>query len=187
MNSTLSAAYRLTALDYYALPEGPPYFQLIDGELYMSPSPNRYHQDVVQNIAVPLIQHVKAACAGRVYVAPSDVVFTENHVLQPDIYFVSKDRLSILTAQGASGAPDLVIEVLSQSTATLDLGRKREIYAESGVKELWALSPKEKAVEIFRFREDPAKSVSTLRGNAVIETPILPGFALLVADIFRTD
>jgi Uma2 family endonuclease len=83
MISTPSPAFRLTVEDYFALPEGPPYFQLIDGELYISPSPNRYHQDIVLNIAAALKEHVRRTKLGHVYVAPSDVVFTDEHVLHP--------------------------------------------------------------------------------------------------------
>ncbi len=186
MNPMLSAAYSLTASDYYALPEGPPYFQLIDGELYMAPSPNRYHQDIVQNIAVLLIQHVRTAALGRVYVAPSDVIFADNQILHPDIYFVSTGRSQILTAQGAKGAPDLVIEVLSPGTATLDLGRKREIYAESGVVEYWAVAPLTKTIAIFRFGECPDQPVATLRENEMLSSPLLPGFSSPVSQIFQT-
>jgi Uma2 family endonuclease len=106
----------MTVEDYFSMAEGPPYYQLIDGELQMSPSPNRFHQDIVVSVTAALKQHLDMAHCGRVYLAPSDVVLAEGCVLQPDIYFVSAERASILTDQGARGAPDLVIEVLSPGT-----------------------------------------------------------------------
>ncbi len=152
----------------------------------MSPSPNRYHQDIVLNVAVALKDYVRQTRAGHIYVAPSDVVFTDEHVLHPDIYFVSAERASILTPQGAQGAPDLVVEILSPGTARLDLGRKREIYAESGVLEFWAVSPPGRTVEIYRFRESPSAPVQVLKGGDAVTTPLLPGFSLSLSAVFES-
>ncbi len=184
MSSSLTAAYKISAADYFALPEGPPFFQLIDGALFMSPSPNRYHQDVIRNIGVPLTHHVELQKAGRVYFAPSDVVFTDEHIFQPDLYFVSNERLHILTSQGASGAPDLVVEVLSLGTATLDLGRKREVYEQTGVREFWAVSPEARSIEVYQFVTG-SQPTHLLRETDTLTTALLPGFELPLSAVFR--
>ena len=119
------------------------------------------------------------------YVAPSDVVFTDEHIFHPDIYFVSAARAGILTAQGAQGAPDLVVEVLSPGSMRLDLGRKRQVYAEAGVLEFWAVSPPAKSVEIYRFQESSTSPVVALEKDDTLTTPLLSGFSLPLSQIFQ--
>ncbi len=151
----------------------------------MSPSPRRDHQNILLNIATDLRQYLRGNALGKLYVAPSDVLFTEDRILNPDLYFVSEEHGDILTDYGASGAPDLVVEILSPSTATLDLGRKREIYAESGVEEFWVVSPKTRTVEIYRLRENPAEPVFVLADTDTLTSALFPGWSLTVADVFR--
>src|ERR1700733_3804091 len=103
----------MTAAEFFSLPEGPPYFQLLDGDLYMSPSPRRHHQKLIVRLIGILQPYLERHPLGEIYVAPSDVIFTADTILNPDIYFVSRERAGILTDQGAEGAPDLVVEVLS--------------------------------------------------------------------------
>src|SRR5439155_5763685 len=112
---------QMTASEYKQLPEGPPHFQLVDGELYMSPSPNFFHQEILGNLFALLHSFVRRHRLGKVIAAPSDVELTARDVYQPDIYFISNDRLEIVTEQGVEGAPDLVVEILSPGTARLDL------------------------------------------------------------------
>src|SRR5262245_9987884 len=119
------------------LPEGPPYYQLIEGDLYMAPSPDLFHQDIAGNI-YHLVRFYLAKCrAGSVYIAPCDVQLTELNVYQPDVFFVANSRKHIMTKHGAKGAPNLVVEVLSPKTARLDKGAKRVVYARAGVEEMW--------------------------------------------------
>src|SRR5262245_5311898 len=112
-----TASRPLTVHDYRELPEGPPCYQLIEGDLIMSPSANRFHQDILLNLGVIFREYLKENRIGKVYVAPSDVCLTDLNVYQPDLYFVSNDRLSILSEQGAEAAPDLIVEILSPKTA----------------------------------------------------------------------
>src|SRR5436189_3310853 len=138
----LRAAPRpLTIQDYRELPEGPPFYQLIEGDLYMAPSPDRFHQDILGNLYVIIRGHLAKHPAGSVHLAPSDVQLTDLNVFQPDLYYVTTARRGILTELGAQGAPDLVVEILSPKTAKLDSGVKREIYARSGVEEMWVVDP----------------------------------------------
>ena len=177
----------MTAAEFAALPEGPPHFQLVDGELFFVPSPSRQHQDIVLNLAFAIKAHLRANPEiGRVYVAPSDVQLSTVDVFEPDVYFVSRERAGILTKQGADGAPDLAVEVLSPSTARLDRDKKRAIYLRAGVRELWFVWPESQLVEIHLPEnagvEEPAR---TLRPGDVLTTPLLPGWSLGVADLFE--
>jgi Uma2 family endonuclease len=185
MTSPSTAAYEMTAEKFFQLPEGPPYFELIDGDLYMAPSPLRLHQRILVRLTYELQSCLEDHPIGEFYVAPSDVVFSDNIVLNPDLYYVRNERRSILADHGATGAPDLVVEILSPSTAQRDVGRKREIYAESGVEEFWVVSPKTRAVEVYRLGENPAEPIVVLAETDVLTSALFPGWSLAVADVFR--
>lgn len=174
----------MTADEYYALPEGPPYFQLIDGELFMSPSPNFFHQEIVINIASPIREYLRRNPIGKVVIAPSDVEFDKGNIYQPDVFFIRNERLGMVDKHGAKGAPDLVVEVISGSTGRLDLGPKKMIYAAKGVVEFWAVLPRTLEIEIYRFHESADAPIAIMRSGETVTTSLLPGFELAVAEIF---
>ena len=166
-----TAAPPITVQDYLELPEGPPYYQLIEGDLYMAPSPDLFHQGILGNIYFVLRSHLTGHPAGTVHIAPSDVQLSELNVYQPDLYFVSNARKSILTRHGAEGAPDLIVEILSLKTARLDKGVKRDIYARAGVLEYWVVDVKSNVVWVHRSPgasgyADDASSVRSAGGVA---------------------
>jgi Uma2 family endonuclease len=175
----------LTADDYRDLPEGPPHFQLVEGKLYMTPSPEYFHQSVAGNIYHLLRCHLRDFPVGKASIAPRDVQLDFVNVHQPDVYFISNERLNILTKQGPVGAPDLVVEVLSRSTAKLDKGPKLRVYARSGVKELWLVDKERKEVAVYRFAEAISEPVATVRGRQKLTTPLLPGLKLALAEVFE--
>ena len=175
----------LTADDYRDLPEGPPHFQLVEGKLYMTPSPEFYHQSVAGNIYHLLRCHLRDHPLGKVAIAPSDVQLDFVNVHQPDVYFVSNERLGIIQKQGPVGAPDLVIEVLSRSTARLDKGPKLRVYARSGVRELWLVDKDKKQVAVYRFEKSIEEPVNILSGKQKLTTPLLPGLALPLTKVFE--
>ena len=125
----------VTYEDYCNLPDDERY-EVIDGELIMVAAPRRVHQGSSRNIGTPLDTYVKANRLGEMYYAPTDVILSDINVVQPDILFVSNARSHILVDEGIRGAPDLVVEILSPSTAQ-DKVRKRELYARFGVPEYW--------------------------------------------------
>ena len=106
------------------------------------------------------------------------MVLTDLNVFQPDLAFFSRERCQVLTEKGAEGAPDLVVEILSPSTARLDLDQKRVVYARTGVSELWMVDPEKLEVQVFDLRADPDVPVATLRQNHVLRSRFLPGFEL---------
>lgn len=175
----------LTANDYREMPEGPPYFQLIEGKLYMSPSPEFFHQTVALNVAYHLRRFLNRHPLGKVAIAPSDVQLDFVNVHQPDVYFVSKERLGIIQKHGPVGAPDLVVEVLSRGTARLDRGPKLRVYARSGVRELWLVDTDKKQVAVYRFGKSIEEPVAVLAGRQKLATPLLPGLVLPLPKIFE--
>jgi Uma2 family endonuclease len=147
-----------TVQDYQQLPEGAPY-QLINGKLIMSPSPNRTHQKLIGRIYAMILGHCDKTNIGDVYIAPSDVYLDDENVVQPDIYFVSSNNLSILTDAGAEGAPDMIIELLSPSNAYYDLRAKLQLYEKYAVKEYFIVDPEDNMVIAYKFTEGRYKEL----------------------------
>jgi len=175
-----------TVADYMSLPEHGPRYQLIDGELYMAPAPNRKHQFISGELEFALRSYLEKNPIGVIYDAPFDVQLTDTTVVQPDIAYFSKQRLSYLTEHGAEGAPDLVVEILSPKTAQLDLGMKREIYARTGVLEIWIIEPETRLLKIFRPQINPQTPAETLTAEKTLSTPVLPGLAIDLARVFQS-
>jgi Uma2 family endonuclease len=177
-------APRLTVEDYRCLPEIGPRYQLIEGDLYMAPAPNRYHQDISRNLELILGNYLKSNPIGKLYDAPFDVVLDPHDVFQPDILFVSNQRSSILTEAGAEGAPDFIAEILSPKTARLDLDAKRKTYLRHGVRELWIIDPDQRTILIYRPEIDAQNPVATHREGDVIECPMFPGLRIDTVEVF---
>lgn len=174
---------RKTYADYAALDEGAPY-QLIDGELVMSPSPTRSHQAVLLRLALMLQRFVVENSLGEVYVAPFDVKFSETEVYQPDLLFISADRLTIIAEQQVNGAPDLVVEVLSPATGYYDLTKKRRVYEVSGVKEYWIVDPTERTVEVLENVEGTYKTAAKAHQKGRVPSRVLEGFEIDLERLF---
>ena len=172
----------ITADEFRQLPEGPPFYQLIDGELFMSPSPESFHQRIILNLAVTLENYLEKKPIGEVYIAPLDVYFTEFNVFEPDLIFISKARLHLVD-RWIEGAPDLVAEVLSPSTARLD-ARKPKIYAAAGVTEMWVLDPKARTISAYDLQSSADQPKSVSKEGERVASPLLPGLKIPVAKIF---
>ncbi len=145
MATRLKENKRYTYEDYIKMPDDVRY-ELIDGELLMTPSPATRHQIISGNINDIIRSFVKKNNLGTVFYAPCDVVLGNENVFEPDLLFISKENSSIITEANIKGAPDLVVEVLSPSTADRDLIKKKSIYAVFGVKEYWIVYPHENKV-----------------------------------------
>ena len=174
---------RLTYQDYADL-EGDERYELQDGELILAPSPNMDHQEVATNLGTSLSMFVREHDLGRVYFAPTDVVFSDTDVVQPDILFVSKDRHHIRTPANIQGAPDLVVEVLSPSSSRRDWGYKRELYARHGVREYWIVDPTNRIVSVLALRDGVLEIDQTLTEDNTARSSVLEGFEVNLVEIF---
>ena len=174
---------KYTYEDYAKLPEGAPY-QLISGELIMTPAPTPYHQRISRRIEFLLIQYIEENNLGEVFDSPIDVYFTEEDVFQPDIIFISKERLNIIGETKIEGAPDLVIEILSPSTAYYDLRKKFKIYEKHGVKEYWIVDPEERSIEIYQNEGGKFRLIQTAKEKDTVNSPLLKGLKINLEKIF---
>jgi len=174
--------------DYLKIDDGNRY-ELIEGELFLTPSPGTRHQFVAGNIFLFLSLYVQKASSGKVLIAPLDVVLDEpikKNTFQPDVIFISNDRLSIIEEARINGAPDLVVEVLSPSTARRDRGKKSRRYFLSGVREYWLADPQEQLLEIFVPGEKDWQRTGVYEeeDEECIVSTVLPGLEVRARDIF---
>jgi Uma2 family endonuclease len=175
----------LTVENYKLLPEIGPRYQLIQGDLYMAPAPNRFHQEISRNLQFELHSYLKGNPIGKLFNAPFDVYLDELNVFQPDLIIVLNERLGILSEQGAEGAPELVVEILSPKTRRLDLVNKKQEYARAGVQELWIIDPDLRTIMIHRFASDGVEKFQQVSEQDRLATDLLPGFNLAVKTIFE--
>ena len=176
---------RLTVRDYLAIPEDDENrYELIDGELYMAPAPTWEHQESIGNLFFVLRGFVRANGLGRVVPSPVDVYLSNEDVFQPDIVFVSVERLDIIHSSGVHGAPDLVIEMLSPGTARRDRILKRERYEMFDVGEYWQADPIARTITVLRLQNGKFEIVGVFGEGMTVETPLLPGLRVDVSAVF---
>lgn len=174
---------RKTLDDYLALPQGM-LAELIDGEIHVTPSPFRAHQEAVGALFAALRGWALAKHAGRVYVAPFDVHLPSGDVVEPDVIFVSTARSHIL-AEWIRGVPDMLAEVLSPADARRDRVLKRDLYAQNGVPQYWLVDPAERAIDVLCLdRRGAYRLEGRYAAGQTLVTPALPGFSLPVDSVF---
>ena len=176
-------AVRLTYQDYANTPDDERW-ELIEGELIMSPGPNLPHLKNQSELGYYIKSFVKLNDLGEVFYSDADIVLSDTDVLKPDLSFVSKERAHILTYANIQGAPDLVVEILSPSTARRDWGVKRELYAKHGVKEYWVADPANKTVWVMLLNGGILEIQQICHPGDTIASSVLAGFTVKVDDIF---
>ena len=176
-------ATRLTYQDYLNM-DGDERYELIDGELIMVGAPNEAHQ--IASIELGSRMHIFARAneLGRVLDAPFDVILSDTDVVQPDILFVSNERAHIRTPANIRGAPDLVVEILSPSSASRDWRDKFELYSKHGVKEYWIVDPANRTVWLARLRSGALEIAGRYGMGDTVSSSVLAGFSVKVDDIF---
>ena len=174
---------KVTYDDYAKTPEDERW-ELLDGELIMAAAPNMKHQSVQSNTDWHVQRFVRDRDLGRVFNAPTDVVLSEHDVVQPDLVFVSSEREHIITDANIQGAPDLVVEILSPSTASRDWRDKLDLYARHGVAEYWLMDPISEIVWVFRLVDETLVQVGMYGVGDTLTSPLLEGFALDLGLVF---
>ena len=184
--AALAHSVKFTYEDYLLFPDDGRRHELIAGDRYVTPAPSRKHQIVVGNLHLLLQAHVKQERMGRVYLSPFDVVLSEEDVVQPDLLYVSREHAEHETDKGLSGAPDLVIEVLSEGSRRNDEVVKRKLYERVGVREYWIVDPVLETVKVFRSSPQGYQRVAELSAEAAdcLGSPLFPGWSAALAAIF---
>ena len=174
---------KLTYEDYAKTPDDERW-ELIDGELFRMPSPNIAHQRTSRLLLLRMAPFVEERNLGEVFHAPMDVVLSDTDTVEPDLLFISKERMGIITRLNIQGAPDLVVEIHSPSTAQRDLTAKRELYARHGVKEYWPINPEAQTVTVLLLHGGDFVEVGVYREGDTVTSPTLEGFSFRVEEIF---
>jgi Uma2 family endonuclease len=180
----MSTATKLTYDDYVLMPDDGQRHELIDGEHYVVPAPALFHQFVSGNIHMALGAYVRAHNLGVLAYAPVDVIFSHESVVQPDLVFVRSEHAALLEQRGILGAPDVVIEILSESSRRYDALTKKRLYERFGVAEYWIVDPVAKAVKVLRLAGTHYETVAELRDNDTLTSLQFPGLELPLATIF---
>ncbi len=175
--STQPAVREWTYEEFARLPDDGNRYEVIAGELYVTPAPNSIHQTVSFRLVHLFGDFCLAQGAGIAFHAPYDVIFGDGDYVQPDLVFVRRERMHIVKDHGLEGTPDLVVEILSDSTEQRDRGIKRERYAAHGVPEYWMIDAGAKHVEVYRSRRGDLRRVAVekdvLRYRATLSGPEL--------------
>ena len=180
------ANVRFTYDDYLLLPDDKRY-EIVEGELLVVPAPNMYHQDILRELTTALDAYARKRNAGKVYFAPCDVVLSPETVVQPDLLFVSSERLGILTNANIQGPPDLAVEILSESTRRRDIEIKRKLYAKYGVREYWIVDPAAETIAVLVWNESGYASAGVYGITGRLTSPLLPELNLPLSEIFKKD
>jgi len=181
----MSKIQTLTYPDYAAINDGKRY-ELVEGELHeMAPSPGTPHQGSSFSLSGFFFAYIEKTGRGRAFAAPIDVILSGDTVLQPDFIYLSEEQLSLISQRGIEGAPSLVIEILSPSTAARDRGLKANLYFKHGAQEYWLIDPSLRIVEVFQRGSDRFDLARTYAGDDMQTSPLLLGFTLKVSRLFR--
>lgn len=173
--------------DYLDFPNDGKRHEIIDGEHYVTPSPSTRHQGIALRLATLLQNFLDKNKAGRLFIAPCDVVLSEVDVVQPDLVFVPAGRLSIVTPENIRGVPELVIEIVSETSRKTDEIIKRKLYERHGVSEYWVIDPVVETAKVYRLQEKGylrAAELSRESGDTLF-TPLLPELKISLAELFR--
>lgn len=182
---------RFSYADYLTWPDGER-LELIDGVPFaMSPAPGSRHQELSMELCRQLSNHLKGKTC-KVYNAPFDVRLSEqvnasdnyiDTVIQPDILVVC-DK-SKVDQRGCNGVPDLIIEILSPSSAAYDLKVKYDLYQRFGVKEYWVIYPAEHVVQIYRLNDDRLYGAAERYvGDDKVAVPLLGDLVIDLKEVF---
>ena len=174
---------QFTYADYARMPEDVR-CEIIDGELIMAAAPNILHQRIILNFVQAMASFITDNRLGELFIAPTDVYLSDTNVVQPDLLFVAAARSGIITEAHIRGAPDLVIEIGSPTTAERDRTVKAELYARFGVAEYWLCNPTAETVDALRLENGRLRPAGHYTRMDTLSTPLLPGLQIDLRAVF---
>jgi Uma2 family endonuclease len=175
----------LTYDDYARLtPTDSGNYELHNGKIIFMPSPLSPHQNISMNLSVEMGGFIRQNKLGKLLAAPMDVRFTPNDVVQPDLLFISNEKLDRIK-RIVEGAPDLVVEIKSDGNTATDMSYKKYLYETSGVLEYWIIYPNKKTISVYTLMEDELRFQRTLTLADTLKSTVLTNFEMPVAAIFE--
>jgi len=170
--------------DYAALPDDRRRYEVVNGVLVVAPAPDLGHQSIALWLSHYLFVYAELAGLGRVFAAPVDVELGPKNVFQPDVVVILNAHLDRMTQKKIVGAPDLVVEVASPSTAAFDRLTKYDIYARTGVVEYWIVKPADHSVGVLVLENGDYRSLGIFRDQATLPSQVVPGLPVRVEQFF---
>ena len=173
--------------EFMALPEGGSVrYEIIEGDLYVTPAPSPRHQKISINLSGIVWNFLRTNPLGEIFAAPVDVVFSREppQVVVPDLVFVAAEHVSLITEKNLQGVPDLLVEILSPTTATIDRRVKHSLYERVGVPGYWIVDPERNTVQVFRLSGGRYAEALELGLGDRLETPLLPGLSIPLSEVF---
>lgn len=177
----------MTINDLEAMPEDGNRYEVIEGELFVSCAPGLTHQQVSMNISFLIRSYLESYPIGLVFATPG-LILTDISGVIPDLVFFRHERSQdIISGERLTGAPDIVVEVLSPGAENMRRDRiaKRQLYARHGVPEYWMVDPEERAMEVYRLQSGSLELVATLKDEDELSSQFLPGFSCPASAIFQ--
>jgi len=183
---TVPAQGEWTYEDYLALPDDGNRYEIIEGVLYMVNAPNSRHQTVVLGIGAEMRHFVKQHKLGRILVAPFEVhLSARTRPVQPDVLFIRAERWSDEQIAYFEGAPDLVVEVISPSSARMDRVTKFTAYEAAGVPEYWIVNPHAQTVEVFTLSNGEYALLGEYTNDETVESAVLEGINFVASTLLE--
>jgi Uma2 family endonuclease len=174
----------LTYDEYRLLPEDGKRYELMDGDLFVSPAPSTRHQTVSRRLQFALMQSLEVPGLAQIFNAPCDVIFEPTSVVQPDLVIVGAARAHIITARAIEGVPDVVVEILSPGGSDRDEHLKRRLYERYGVPEYWVVEPEHDFVTVWRLDGGSYGLRARLDRASVLDHPEFPTVSIPLASVF---
>jgi Uma2 family endonuclease len=174
----------LTYDDYCELPNDRNRYEILDGELSVTPAPRTKHQSISGHLHRILANHIVANQLGIIYAAPTDVILAPITVVQPDLVFISNDRRGIVTERAIEGSPTLAVEILSPTTERTDRQTKAQLYAKLGVLHYWLVDPDQQTLEAYELAGDQYKLVGKAQSAEVFTPSLFPGLSMQLAELW---
>lgn len=174
--------------DYARLPNNGMRYEVIEGDLYMSPAPRSIHQRIIARLYGYLWDYLKDQSVGEALFAPIDVILPGlASPVQPDLLFIAHNRLDIIKEKFIEGIPDLIVEILSPGNPALDWRTKFRVYAQAGVREYWIIDPDTCIIEINVLRGQAYAPLGSFGPGEQTRSEVLADFSLSVSDICSTQ
>ncbi|MTI95692.1 MAG: helix-turn-helix domain-containing protein [Firmicutes bacterium] len=176
-----------TYQEYLALPEIPGFrYEVLEGLLVKEPSPNLLHQRISRELEYRLISYFKQVDPkGEIFDAPLDVTFHDITVVQPDILYIAGNQLGIMQENRIDGAPNLTVEIISDSSLRRDRVEKLQIYQKAGVQHYWLVNPRDNTFECFLLKDGLYSLIAIGTDDDVLEHPEFPGLAIPLAELWH--
>jgi Uma2 family endonuclease len=180
----LRANVPYTYQEFQYLPNDGRRYEIVEGELYVTPAPSPMHQTVSRRLQFALMKQLEEPGVAFIFNAPFDVILSETSVVEPDLVIIRQGRRGSFSKRGFEGGPDVVVEILSPTTRGNDVFLKKAAYARLGVAEYWIVDPDLGRIEVFRLKEGGYDQGLLFDRSATLSSPSFPEVAVPLAPIF---